>query len=492
METAALPARPPRSGLLARARSAGADAWARAAFGALCVATAIGILVYPTYPNYDSYYALLWGREVLHGVVPHFEGFRLPTEHPLAIAAGAVLSIFGAVGDRLWIALTFAAFLALVAGVYRLGRLAFTPAIGAIAALLLLSRFDFGFLAARGYIDVPYMALVIWAVALEAERPHRGTPVFALLTAAGLLRPEAWLLSGLYFLWMSWRATWRERLVWALWAAAAPLGWCAVDLAVTGDPLFSLHYTSDSAEDLGRSRTLRELPGAVPGFLAHLVKLPVLLAGVAGIGIAIALVPRRVVWPAVLLVTGIGTFFAIGIAGLSVIERYLIVASLAVLIFAAVAIGGWSMLEPGSRLRRLWGGLAALAVIYGIVSVATHLDLRRFDNELSFRGDAHASLTQVLDDPAVRAARRCGPITLPNHKLVPDTRWISGEPFERVRARAAPHGAASRGVAIYVTSRFAIFKHAFTNDADPATIQVPPDGWRPIARSDFYAAYARC
>jgi hypothetical protein len=492
METAALPARPSRSGMLARARAVSAEAWARAAFGALCLAVAVGILVYPTYPNYDSYYALLWGREVLDGVVPHFEGFRLPTEHPLAIAAGAVLSLFGESGDRLWIALTFASFLALVAGVYRLGRLAFTPLVGAIAAVLLLSRFDFAFLAARGYIDIPYMALVVWAVALETARPRRGTPVFALLTAAGLIRPEAWLLAGLYFLWMSWRATWRERAIWALWAAAAPLGWCAVDLVVTGDPLFSLHYTSDSAEDLGRSRTLSELPGAVPGFLAHLVKLPVLLAGIAGIAIAVALVPRRVVWPAVLLVTGMGTFFAIGVAGLSVIERYLIVASLALLIFAAVAIGGWTMLEPGSRLRRAWAGLAAVAVLYGVVSVAMHLDLRRFDDELSFRGDAHAALTQILEDPRVREASRCGPITLPNHKLVPDTRWIAGEPFERVRARAAPDGRPGRGVAIYVTSRFAIFKHAFTSDADPATIQVPPDGWRPIARSDLYAAYARC
>ena len=37
--------------------------------------------------------------------------------------------------------------------------------------------------------------------ALEAERPRRGTVVFALLACAGLMRPEAWLLSGLYWLW---------------------------------------------------------------------------------------------------------------------------------------------------------------------------------------------------------------------------------------------------------------------------------------------------
>ena len=67
----------------------------------------------------------------------------LPTEHPLAIAAGAVLSLFGEVGDRLWVALILASFLWLVAGVYRLGRIAFTPLVGGIAAALLLTRFDF-------------------------------------------------------------------------------------------------------------------------------------------------------------------------------------------------------------------------------------------------------------------------------------------------------------------------------------------------------------
>ena len=55
------------------------------------------------------------------------------------------------------------------------------------------------------------MATIVWAGALEAARPRRGPVVFLLLAAAGLMRPEAWILAGLYFLWMSWDATWRER-----------------------------------------------------------------------------------------------------------------------------------------------------------------------------------------------------------------------------------------------------------------------------------------
>src|SRR3954465_13460765 len=93
---------------------------ARIVFALLCLGFLVGFFVFPTYPVYDSYYSLLWGRAVLHGQLPVFDGSRPPTERPLWIAAGAVLSLFGQAGDRLWVLMILATFLALVAGVYRL------------------------------------------------------------------------------------------------------------------------------------------------------------------------------------------------------------------------------------------------------------------------------------------------------------------------------------------------------------------------------------
>jgi hypothetical protein len=477
---------------LARVRSLDADALARVVFALLCLGFAIGFLVYPTYPNYDSYYSLLWGREVLDLHAPTFEGFRAPTEHPLAIAAGAVLSLFGDSGDRLWVALTFAAYLWLVWGIYKLGRIAFTPLVGAVAAALLLTRFDYPFLAARGYIDIPYMALVMWAAVLEARTPRRGIPVFLLLAAAGMLRPEAWVLAGLYWLWMAWRATWRQRLVYAALAAIGPLVWTAVDFAVTGDPLFSLLYTSGSAEDLGRQRSLAELPSALPAFFASLVKLPVLIASVVGFGLALVMAPRRMVMPFVLLAAGVGTFVLIGVAGASVIERYLAVAALALLLFAAVCFAGFTMLRHG-RARVAWMAASAALVVFGIVFTATQVRLDYFDSELTFRGKAHDDLVRVLQSDAVQQGLRCGPLSVPNHKLVPDSRWILDAPAGKVVARADPDARVPRrGVALVVTSRFAIFKQAWSSDTDSARIQSPPPGFRRVATSDFYAAYARC
>ncbi len=142
----------------------------------------------------------------------------------------------------------------------------------------------------------------------------------------------------------------------------------------------------------------------------------------------------------------------------------------------------------------MWALGALALVLYGVLFTVTRVNVDRFRNELQFRGDAHAALDDVLRTPAVRAGLRCGPLTLPNHKLVPDSRWLTGLPFEKARARAEKGVGADpgRGVHIYVLSRFAIFKSAWTNDDDPAEIQVPPAGARLAAHNAYYAAYVRC
>jgi hypothetical protein len=477
---------------MTRVRSLTADQIARGVFALVCLGFAIGFFVFPTYPNYDSYYSLLWGREVIHLQTPVFEGFRIPTEHPLAIAVGAVLALFGQVGDRMFVALILATFLWLIWGVYRLGQISFTPVVGAVAAALLLTRFDFAFLAARGYIDIPYMALVVWAAVLEAARPRRGTAVLVLLALAGMLRPEAWFLAAGYWVWVAWRASWRDRIRYAALAAIGPLVWCGVDLAVTGDPLYSLLYTSGSAEDLGRSLPLSQLPSTLPEFFGELVKLPVEIMAVVGLVFGVLATPRRIVMPLVLFLSGVATFVLIGAAGASVIERYLAIAAVALLVFAGVGFGGWSTLAP-SRTRTWWAIAAGVIVVGGTAFTATRLDLNYFDNELSFRGAAHRDLVKVLDSAPVKRGLACGPLSVPSHKLVPDSRWIAGLSSERVIARADPKASQPRrGVAIVVTSRFAIFKQAWSSPTDDARIQLPPAGFDRAVTTPFYAAYVRC
>jgi len=483
--------------------------WPLVGFGLLCAAALVGYLAYPTYPNYDSYYSMLWGREALDGTMPVFDAYRAPTPHPLATLVGLVISPLGHGAERLWIALCVASFVALVVGVYHLGRIAFTPLVGVAAAVLLCSRFDFAFYAARGYIDIAYMAFVLWAAVLEARRPRRGAAVLVLLALAGLLRPEAWVMAGLYFLWAAWPATWPERVRLAVLAAIGPVVWAGSDWIVTGDPLWSLTYTSAFAEELGRTQEGGLLPTAMWNFLVKLDKLPVVLGGLIGLVAALLLAPRRMAVPFVVLAVGVGTFLLVGLAGFSVIDRYLLVASMMILVFCAVALAGWTMLRDESRLRRWWSVGAGLLVLFGVVYTATQVNVEKLTKELEFRGEAHAALHDVLRDPAVRAGMRCGPINVPNHKLIPDVRWIEDLPDEGVLARSEalrrPAGRAERrhvaevrrriaggGVQIIPHERTAIFRHALVEETDdPATV-LPLPGYERKAVSAYYSAYVRC
>jgi hypothetical protein len=106
---------------------------------------------------------------------------------------------------------------------------------------------------------------VVWAATLEATRPGAAVPVLLALGAAGLLRPEAWLLTAAYWCWLAVRATWRQRICTPRWPRAARcLG--AVDFLVTGDPLFSLHYTAARPRISAASAAVRAA-GGDPGLL---------------------------------------------------------------------------------------------------------------------------------------------------------------------------------------------------------------------------------
>jgi hypothetical protein len=465
------------------------------AFAGLCLATLVGFLVYPTYPNYDSYYSLIWGRELVHGIKPSFEAYRAPTEHPLAILFGAALSLLGEGGDRVMVFCTLASFVALAAGLYRLARAAFGPVVGLIAAALICSRFDFPFLAARAYIDIPYLAFIVWAAALEAERPRRGRPVLILLALAALMRPEAWLIIGLYFLWVVYPVSWPRRIEYTALTAIGPAVWAATDAAVTGNPLFSLKHTNGLAEELGRTAKLSDVPQATVDFLKNLDKVPVFYAGLAGVLIAILLTPRRMWMPLVLLAVGVGTFFLVGVAGLSVIDRYLLVPSLMIMVFAALTLGGWSLLTPG-RVRTAWMIGAVALVAYGAVFTVQRVNFHAFTNELIFRGDSHRALRRTLESKAVRDGLRCGPLAFGNHKLIPDSRWILDARESQVVARSDPKQSARAlrsGVALLATNRSSLLRQALVDPSDRVENNLPPAGFEgPHALSGFYAVFVRC
>ncbi|HYM46168.1 MAG TPA: hypothetical protein VES65_08430 [Solirubrobacteraceae bacterium] len=536
----------PRQGptALQRLRAVDASTWAKAGFGVLCAGALAGYFIYPTYPTYDSFYALLWGRDVLHLHLPDFHVYRGPTEHPLAIAFGMLCSIFGQGGARLMVLGSIASFVAVVAGSYRLGRLCFGPVVGLLAGLLVLSRFFVENLAAQGYLDISYVALIVWAIALEVARPRRGAPVFLLLAAAGLLRPDAWVLSGAYWLWCCWpRRAERpprgeagdqparelrsrpsvpagdtdqrsgappskaavKRLQYLGLALIGPVVWVCVDAIVTGDPLYSLHSTAGLAQELERTQGLQSVVVSVWTYAVRIDKLPVLLGALVGVGLAVWLAPRRALTPLAALVVLMGVFVAEGAAGASLVDRYLMGVATVLLLFCAVAIGGWAMLVPGSALRRLWMVGAAGLVVYGGASAASTLNLSNLRTTLAFHEDFHEGLAAALADPRVKAAlKRCPLLSLPNNKLIPDARWILDSVGQHdIVARSQARADAAKGahqlqdrlrrgsVAVYPLGS-AVFFEAIVDVGDDPSDQIPRRGYRRIYTSRYYAVYESC
>jgi hypothetical protein len=462
--------------------------WRRAepfVVGALAVAAVGAALLVPTYPNYDTYFHLVWGRELVHGIKPDFDAYAAPTEHPLFLALCALVGLIGTDADRALVVICALSLVALAWGTFRVGEACFGPWPGLLAAAFVGSSFAFLLYAARAYVDVPFLALVLWAAALEARAPRRGTAVMVVLAVAGLLRPEAWVLAGAYWLWCGWR-----RLDLLVLAVAAPLMWCLVDLVVTGDPLFSLHATSDLADELNRNRGLSSVPGSFVSFVTDTARPPVALAGVIGAALLWRLRRGRALHvPVALLGAGAVTFVGTGLAGLSVLPRYLTVPVVAVCLLAAYGVLGFTTLPPG-RLRRAWSRAAIGAAVVGLVFVVVKAPVvNTLRGELRFIKGTHDDLVAILRAPAVQRDMRCGPLTFPNYRLVPDTRWLLDLPARRVGARSARRR--TRGVAMFVLGRKELKRYGFAAGASPST-NVPDPGFVPISRNARFSAYAAC
>lgn len=551
-------------------------------------------LAWPSAGNYDSVLDLVWAREILDGGKPGFEAYAASTPHPLWVALGVpVVAVLGDEGDRALVLLSSVSLAVLAAGVVRLGRIAgeaLAPperavlagrAAGAVAGVLLLSSFAFGLLAAKGYLDVPFLALVAWAAAwaLRHRRAWKGPALLLLL--AGLLRPEAWILAGAYWLWCTVRGPWSASAPGAPVAVAgaagaegtaglpaatgpaprgrplsgrgshvvlvlaAPLLWIAMDLWATGDPFHSLTATSQLADDLGRDRGLAKAPRLLITQLVDQSRPPVFVAGLAGLAVLL-LAPRlglrvpprpvRIVL-GTLLLAGVVTFLGAGVAGLSLIPRYLSVPVVALTVLAAVAATGWVALPGGpgrsGRVDAAGGGpvgagtaaavaagggpagatvrgvpvrtaWAALVIVAAVLGVGAYLTVKRdsvtsIRAELEFLAGARTDVRTLVEDPGVRRGARCGPISLPTYRLVPEIRLLLDATGREVLARSDPRarrlGAFERGVAITVDedARGGKWRQRYGQaDGVPRTTKPAPPGFRRAARSGAFTAWVRC
>jgi hypothetical protein len=371
------------------------------------------------FANYDTLYALAWGGQLARGSTPAYDIPIAPTPHPLVEVLGVVLYPLGprAVED-VTVAIGFLALSACGWVVYELGAAWFGRAAGALAAVILLTRVPILSYGVRAYVDIPYLLLVLGALLLESRRRRAGTPVLALLALAGLLRPEAWAFSALYWLYLLPDRARLPMVRLALLAAAAPLVWVLSDLAVTGNPVWSLTSTRHTAETLARVTGIGNVPEYIPRRIGEILRPPVLVGATLGGVLSLLWLRRRALPGAWAGVAAVAVFAAFATIGLPINTRYAFLAATILCIFCGAGVFGWTRLAREDPRRRWWmagGGLVLVALLAYAPSQyrSAHRELDNLARQQSIQDD----LLALVDTGAITL--RCGRVGVPNHAPVP-------------------------------------------------------------------------
>ncbi|MEA2223985.1 MAG: hypothetical protein QOH83_2361 [Solirubrobacteraceae bacterium] len=479
----------------------------RFAAGVLVGAAVLRLLAGPGLVNYDTLYTLVWGRQLAHGMQPDLDVAIAPTPHPLANLAATLLSplsswqVGGLHGEPAATVVVAGAYvsLALLGWVlFALGREWFNAAAGALAAAIVLTRvpvLDFG---ARAYVDIPFLVLVLGALLVETRRPCSGGPVLGLLALAGLLRPEAWLFSAAYLLWLLWpglrsaarhagpqRApAWRDAAPLIVLAASAPLLWALHDLLLTGDPLHSLTGTRDNAALLGRVTGVEHVPTAVPRRLGEILREPVLLAAAGGGLLALAWRrDRRVRLGAAAGLLAFAAFAVLAAAGLPIITRYLLLTATLLAIFAGAGVFGWLDMDHG-RERTWWARFAALALVALVAFVPSQVHrIDRLGAALATQETIQGELGDLVAGEQLRR-----PVAVPNRRPIPLLAlWLELDPRAIVDAQ---DGLPQRGSYLVPGTEQVARDYILDRRDRDKRIPPPPKGWDLEQRNQAWRWYA--
>ena len=468
--------------------------------------TAVLLALFPYgFPNYDTIYALVWGRELAHGESPDYGAALPPTPHPLTELWGLATTPFGDGTTTLTMIGAYVSLGLIGFFVYRLGAIWFDRWIGAVAAAIVLTRAPFLSNGLRAYIDLPYIALCLGALLIEAKRPRAGWPVLALLGLAGLLRPEAWLFAVAYWIYLALptltgrkyaymegnRPVGRRGLVWlGLLALAGPLLWAAFDLITTGSPTYSWTGTKETVETLERQTGPVDLVLYGPRRLGEVLQWPGMVGALGGVALGLAFLRRRSTLGVAAAALALGAFALLACGGLAILPRYTMLAAAILAIFVAVGLLGWRLLEPGHPWRRRWQVFAAIVAAMFLLWMPNQWDLdSRVDTDLTNQARIENDLSDLVDAGAFEPL--CGKVAVPNHRAVPRLAFgLDVAPTQIVSA--SEEGIPERGYFVAPASPFVI--HNFILDPnDPTDPSFPaPNGFTKVAGNESWIVYRRC
>jgi hypothetical protein len=439
------------------------------------------------FANYDTLYALAWGGQLAQGETPAYGVPIAPTPHPLLEIAGVILRPLSPhLEIELVVALGFLALAACSWVLYELGARWFGRAAGALAALIFLTRVPVLSDGVRAYLDIPYLTFVLGALLLVSRRPRAGAPVLALLALAGLLRPEAWVFSGFYWLYLMGLLPARLRallppgepirergrvLRLTLLASAGPLLWLGSDLAITGNPLWSLTNTRHTASTLDRKTGIGNVPLYIPKRIGEVLQAAGLAGAATGGVLSLLWLRGRALPGALAGVAAVAIFAAFAIIGLPINTRYAFLAAAFLCIFCGAGAFGWLALPAGDRRRRVWLVLGGLVVVALLASAPSQYrtgerELDKLANQERIEGDLEA----LVGSHAINL--RCGPVGVPNHAPIPLLAlYLRTSPAQ---IRSAESGYIDRGVYADPASLEVEREYILDNHDPHEAVTVPP------------------
>ena len=458
----------------------------------LTLTAALWVLYGPAHLSYDPGWAMSWGDELASGRVPDLGASpAAPTPHPLANLLGVLVAPLGETAAPIALELlAVASFAALALVAAALGKKLFALPVGAFFALLVLTEPTLVHQALISSTDVAFVALALGALLLMAEDPRRGFAPLGLLAAAGLLRPEGWGFALAYGAYLVLVAKPPRRLALAGLAVLAPVTWMLVDLALTGNPLFSLQGTQELAAALGRPRGLEVAVTTLGDRLESVVGPTTLALGLVGWAVALLAFFERALLPSLVVLLGIGGWFVLGIADLPLLTRYMVLPGTVLILFVAVLVFGWARLERGA-LRTAWmvASLVPIAVI--VASLPGDLDQLRDEHRTSAASHAaERDLERLVTSPAGRRVLgACRPVWVHDFRVRPFVWYWADIPpetigygFVRDGARGAYVTPGTGRDAVSVAARSAFHK----TQGVPKGWATLPSGGRVAARADAW------
>jgi hypothetical protein len=458
--------------------------------GAIALRLAIGV----GFANYDTLYSLVWGQQLARGQTPSYGLPLAPTPHPLLELLGVILAPLGASATiTVVVALAYLALASLGYLVYRLGSSWFSWPVGLAAAALILSRYEVLSYGVRAYVDIPYVVLVLAALAIETRRRRAGWPVIALLDLAGLLRPEAWLFAGVYWLYV-WRgSTSRERASLAALVALAPALWALSDLLVTGQPLWSLTHTQSTAQQLRRTTGLLNVPYTGARRLGEVLAPDGLLAAALGAGFALWLTRARALLGCAIAVLALVALALVASSGLPIQDRYVFLIAALAAIFGGAGLFGWRSLEADHPRRRLWQGASIVIVAAILASIAWQVPRFHKTFDSSHPADRSLGAQQRIQDDllALVSSRaittRCGLLSVPYNTPIPLLALYLHTGPANIVVAPITHGTYLATTSSAVYTQYQLDPH----DRLQRTGGVPA-GFRQVARNRSWRAYSSC